>query len=447
MTTQIRPDELIRILRAEFGYTGGGAGVFGSGAANHIAYWSAANTLTYDNNALYWDAANNRLGIGKGAPNVEIDVKAAHPAQNFEISGDAYPVMQLFPYSHDLMAIMLDAYWDFTAGAYKSSDAGSNFRIAKNADTLTWDVCSGVAAGGAIGWINFLGANTSGYVGVGGRLYNPTPDARLVVQGDGVSGEVRLRRVNNAPAIGHIEGELFFSWADTLGGRLNYGSIRGVIDAVGTDGSMQFRTLQGGVETEKMRINLTGVGVGTSSPDRLFHTEASDAETVAITYATRTSHTTSGAAAALFGVGHEDELEDSAGNMQVASEQVTLWAASTSGAESPLLRFTTYPAGSAGPGHCGFWTYRAVAGAPITVIPNGAGDVTRGLRCVYTIYLNGGAIFSAGTITATTGGGAVDLYNAGGEQFTITAAADGSVSVVQAAGADNADIGLFITWQ
>lgn len=46
----------------------------GTGAANHIGYWSGTNTLTYDNGQLYWDAANNRLGIGTTSPDSSIDV-------------------------------------------------------------------------------------------------------------------------------------------------------------------------------------------------------------------------------------------------------------------------------------------------------------------------------------------------------------------------------------
>jgi len=92
------------------------------------------------------------------------------------------------------------------------------------------------------------------------------------------------------------------------------------------------------------------------------------------------------------------------------------------------------------------WDYDGLAGAAQTVIPNAAGDVTKGGQFIFCIYLDTAAAFASGSIEATPGGGAVDLYNVGGDQFTLTVAADGSVSVVRAAGADTADVELWALW-
>jgi hypothetical protein len=46
----------------------------GNGTANHIAYWSSTNGLTSDSGQLYWDATNNRLGVGTAAPSGQLHV-------------------------------------------------------------------------------------------------------------------------------------------------------------------------------------------------------------------------------------------------------------------------------------------------------------------------------------------------------------------------------------
>jgi hypothetical protein len=47
--------------------------VTGTGAAGQVAYWSSASAITGESN-LFWDATNDRLGIGTASPSVALDV-------------------------------------------------------------------------------------------------------------------------------------------------------------------------------------------------------------------------------------------------------------------------------------------------------------------------------------------------------------------------------------
>jgi hypothetical protein len=63
-------------------------------------------------------------------------------------SANSYPYMHIFSYTHDDIHLLFDSYYD---GAWKSSDAGSSFKIMKKSDTLSWQYDTS-SAGGAITW-------------------------------------------------------------------------------------------------------------------------------------------------------------------------------------------------------------------------------------------------------------------------------------------------------
>jgi len=53
----------------------------GSGAAGQVTYWTGASTQSGSNN-LFWDASNNRLGIGTASPLVSLHVKGGFYVDN-----------------------------------------------------------------------------------------------------------------------------------------------------------------------------------------------------------------------------------------------------------------------------------------------------------------------------------------------------------------------------
>lgn len=55
--------------------TGGGGGVSGSGVIGQVAFWDGAASLSGDN-MLFWDSANQRLGIGTTGPNARLRVES-----------------------------------------------------------------------------------------------------------------------------------------------------------------------------------------------------------------------------------------------------------------------------------------------------------------------------------------------------------------------------------
>jgi len=52
----------------------GSGGLTGSGAAGRIAYWTSASNLSSDDFPLFWDATNDRLGLGTGIPTARLQV-------------------------------------------------------------------------------------------------------------------------------------------------------------------------------------------------------------------------------------------------------------------------------------------------------------------------------------------------------------------------------------
>jgi len=113
-------------------------------------------------------AAGGDVAIGPAAPGttayskLEIngsDASADGPHQTFVTGADVYPLMQVFTWQHDNMDVSFDAYYN---GAWRSSDAGSNFQIRKQSDQLLINYESGIAQGSVVTWDTALTLTAAG---------------------------------------------------------------------------------------------------------------------------------------------------------------------------------------------------------------------------------------------------------------------------------------------
>ena len=105
-------------------------------------------------------------GIGYAKLAIEgLDSNAYGPHVQITTPTDNYPLLQIFNWRHDLISINFDSYYyGYYDGAYKSSDAGSNFAITKNGDKLLFRAESGIAAGNTITWKEAFSIASNGTV-------------------------------------------------------------------------------------------------------------------------------------------------------------------------------------------------------------------------------------------------------------------------------------------
>lgn len=139
------------------------------------------------------------------------------------------------------------------------------------------------------------------------------------------------------------------------------------------------------------------LGIGTASPDRLLHAEASDAITNAITFAKRISHISSGTVATNFGIGEEIELENASGTNKVVATQTYAYSDAVNATEDVT------------------WTLDLIR----------AGTVTNALT-----VLSSGALSAASSVTSNgnfTAGAANSLRWSG--RSAITSSADGIINL------------------
>lgn len=120
---------------------------------------------------------NKYVGIGTANADTQLHWKAAATNSRITIEGNAdgnvsgemifmkagYGRLYFLPYAADNVAIGFDA-WLGTGGNWKSADAGSNYALQKQNDTLAFRAAGGVAPDGDITWIDSLTIHNNGRV-------------------------------------------------------------------------------------------------------------------------------------------------------------------------------------------------------------------------------------------------------------------------------------------
>jgi len=138
-------------------------------------------------------------GVGYAKLAIEgTNSSSAGPHVQFTTASDDYPLLQIIPWTHDDVSLMFDSYYD---GGYKSSDAGSSYRLLKNADKfqMQYDVAN---AGSTIIWNAGIVLDSSGNVGIG----TTAPTTSLHVDQATASTKIAYFEHSNAEAYGvHVD--------------------------------------------------------------------------------------------------------------------------------------------------------------------------------------------------------------------------------------------------
>jgi len=238
-------------------------------------YTTSLMTILGDGNVGIGTATIPHGGVGYAKLAIEgTNSSSAGPHVQFTTASDDYPLLQIIPWTHDDVSLMFDSYYD---GGYKSSDAGSNYRLLKNADKFQIQYDSGIAAGSVVTWNAGMVLDNSGNVGIA----NTAPCAPLHIKADPANTS-QPQGANNAPladshtalfingtgsALNEKIGLQFGSWSNH-----SIGGIFGVTkdSANSTSGHITFDMRKATTDTsltEVMTITNSGnVGIGETAP-------------------------------------------------------------------------------------------------------------------------------------------------------------------------------------
>lgn len=413
-------------------------------AAGRVAFGSDANTVTGED-ALFWDAANNRLGIGTATPGYAIDAIAAGSGA-IRLSENATNATTKF--GRFVTRHYTNAEEDFIGFNVTSTSAAGivqfgggsgifntatliQFYTAANNTTLTGTERMSIDSAG---YGRFLGDYTANRVGVGSIFTQASPAtiATPLHVSVATAGSWQAVTIQNGNSATNDTADIDFRMTSAALTTGRIGAARVGASAI-TD--LVFHTYNGSLQ-ERMRIDNVG----------LTTIKANNATTGAVDAVLTLGHNSTGTAAALFGLRTNYTLESSTTADQVAGYEDRLWTDATHATRTTLYRGAT-TGNATQTGFYGAWAHNAIANTAITIIPNGTGDVASVGTFVFTVKDNTSATTNGGVVVLNPNGGAISLLSDGTDTLQITCAADGSVTIARSAGTHTFTVSIWGTWQ
>ncbi len=316
----------------------------GLGTAGRVFYADASGAAAADD-LLSWDATNNYLGVNIASPLAGLHVAGstsdgatmfctnslASGYTRFQLNNSTGAKGYFTIYGSTFVTAAVRNY-------VVSASSASPFILATDFDS---------SSGGTSPLLFYTGGNAStqermritstGSVGIG----TTTPTNLLDIKSTGAAANAVATITSTGT--GAANGYAY----------VGYGTDAGAARwSVGTAGSGE--TFYGVSDdffwlSDALRMVLTRtglLGIGTSSPDRLLHSELSDAVTNAMVFPLRLTHITSGTAAAGSGAGIEFEAESAGGTNRVSATIENPYTTATNAAEVSDLVFKTMRAGT-----------------------------------------------------------------------------------------------------